>query len=287
MKKNVNKGKGNLLFLKTRSFLKKVKRRIDQYTLLHYGIILFAGQISFKKYRKLKADLKRIKNQASLSNIQFPVTKLYPCYRDEGMEAGSLTLEYFHQDLFIAQRIYTNNPIKHVDIGSSISGLVAHVASFRDIEVFDIRPLYDQFSRIYFKQADLMRENDDLVDYTDSISCLHALEHFGLGRYGDPVCFEGHILGFNNITKMLRCGGKFYFSVPLGTQRIEFHAHRIFSLKYLCEMIEPFYKIDSFSYVNDNGNFYKDVTISDDNLSDNCGCSMGLAIFELTKKEDV
>ena len=29
-----------------------------------------------------------------------------------------------------------------------------------------------------------------LGGYCDSLSCLHALEHFGLGRYGDAVDFE-------------------------------------------------------------------------------------------------
>ena len=30
---------------------------------------------------------------------------------------------------------------RHVDIGSRLDGFVAHVASFREIEVLDIRPL--------------------------------------------------------------------------------------------------------------------------------------------------
>ena len=93
-----------------------------------------------------------------------------------------------------------------------------------------------------------------LHDYCDSISCLHALEHFGLGRYGDRVDYNGHLLGWENIYKMLKKGGKCYFSVPIGKQRIEFNAHRVFSVEYLVNvMIGSRYKIDSFSYVNDKG----------------------------------
>ncbi len=33
--------------------------------------------------------------------------------------------------------------------------------------------------------------------------------------------------------RMLKKEGKFYFSVPIGEQRIEFNAHRVFSVKYL------------------------------------------------------
>jgi hypothetical protein len=266
------------------STLRKVKKGIDQYTSLHFGIVLFDGQISFRKYRKLKTDLAQIKKQAVLSDIQFPITKLYPCYADSNDEAGVIRGHYFHQDLFVAQRIYINNPIKHVDIGSRIDGFVAHVAAFRKIEIFDIRPIHTQIQNICFKQTDLMKNNSELVDYTDSISCLHALEHFGLGRYDDPVCFDGYLLGFKNITRMLKRGGKFYFSVPFGKQRIEFHAHRVFSLKYLIEILSPYYQINSFSYVDDLGDFHLDIQISSNHLADNFNCQYGCAIFELTKK---
>jgi hypothetical protein len=269
---------------KIRSLLKKIKIKIDRYTLLHYGVTSFHGQISFHKYKKLKSDLKEIKKQATLSNIQFPIAKLYPCYEDNNDEAGVISGHYFHQDLFVAQRIYINNPIKHVDIGSRIDGFVAHVAAFREIEIFDIRPIHTQVQNICFRQIDLMRHNDELVDYTDSISCLHALEHFGLGRYGDAICFDGYLLGFNNITKMLQPGGKFYFSVPFGKQRIEFNAHRIFSLEYLVEILSPHYQIDFFSYVDDLGGLHLKIQIPLENLVDNFNCQYGCAIFELTKK---
>jgi len=56
-------------------------------------------------------------------------------------QSGTASGHYFHQDLLVASRIFINNPEKHVDIGSRIDGFVAHVASFREIEVFDIRSL--------------------------------------------------------------------------------------------------------------------------------------------------
>ncbi|MEO6633725.1 MAG: DUF268 domain-containing protein, partial [Mucilaginibacter sp.] len=66
---------------------------------------------------------------------------------------------------------------------------------------------------IEYLKADMMDVlPDNLVESTDSISCLHALEHFGLGRYGDPICWDGHLRGFANLDKMLQKGGKLYFS---------------------------------------------------------------------------
>lgn len=151
-----------------------------------------------------------------------------PCLSDWYEEGGSTKDEYFWQDLHIARKINQANPVKHVDIGSRIDGFVAHVASFRDIEVFDIRPVTALIAGVIFRQADLMNPPESLVEYCDSMSCLHALEHFGLGRYGDPIDPHGYEAGLRNMTKILRPGGLFYLSVPIGKERVEFNAHRIF-----------------------------------------------------------
>jgi len=46
-------------------------------------------------------------------------------------KAETASGHYFHQDLLVAGKIFKNNPIKHVDIGSRMDGFIAHVASFR------------------------------------------------------------------------------------------------------------------------------------------------------------
>jgi len=173
----------------------------------------------------------------------------------------------------------------HVDIGSRVDGFVAHVASFRKIEVFDIRPQTNNVHNIRFVQADLMGDiNESLIDYCDSISCLHALEHFGLGRYGDHVKYDGYLDALSNIYKILKKNGKFYFSVPIGKQRIEFNAHRVFSVGYLLELFEGNYHIDIFSYIDDKGDLYENVAIKNkDEIANNFGCHYGCGIFELTK----
>jgi hypothetical protein len=97
---------------------------------------------------------------------------------------GVVSRHYFHQDLVVAGYIFASNSERHIDVGSRVDGFVAHVASFRVIEVIDVRPLpVTTHSNIQFFKADLM--HDVGSELTDSLSCLHALEHFGLGRYGD------------------------------------------------------------------------------------------------------
>jgi len=239
--------------------------------------------VSPSKYQQLKKELKEIKKQSKSSKVIFPIGRLYPCYFDKNDNAGSVGGAYYWQDFYVAQCIFKNKPDRHIDIGSSISGFVTHVACFRQIEVLDIRPLEQEIPNVVFKQCDIMKKEKLQAEITDSISSLHALEHFGLGRYGDPICYDGYLIGFENITYLLKPGGKFYFSVPLGQQRIEFHAHRIFSLSYLLELVSKNFTIDSFSYVNDKGDFFPEIEITQTLIENNCNCSFGCAIFELTK----
>jgi hypothetical protein len=265
-------------------FWEKANRHLFQYIYLYTGINLSVKAVSCLNYFVLKKQLGQFKKQGLKSSVPFPVTRLIPYYEDKQDNAGILGFHYFYQDLYVAQRIYRNNPDRHIDIGSSISGFVAHVASYRKIEVYDIRPLNHPISNVKFKQFNIMQLPEEEIGCTDSISCLHALEHFGLGRYGDPISYDGYLSGFLNIHKMLKKNGKFYFSVPLGKQRVEFHAHRVFSLKYLLELIAPHYEIDAFSYIDDNNVFYENAVISNEKIANNCGCLFGCAIFELTKK---
>lgn len=157
--------------------------------------------------------------------------QIKPCLHDRYEEGGTTRNEYFWQDLLVARWIHQDRPEKHVDIGSRVDGFVAHVASFREVEVFDIRPITTTVPGVIFKQADLMQGSivtTSMVEYCDSLSCLHALEHFGLGRYGDPIDPLGYKKGIANMAALLKPGGTFYLSVPIGRERVEFNANWVF-----------------------------------------------------------
>ncbi|HKI77414.1 MAG TPA: DUF268 domain-containing protein [Ignavibacteriaceae bacterium] len=224
-----------------------------------------------------------LRKQIQKSDGSFLITNTYPCLADRFEHAGSVPLHYFHQDLFIANKIFQNNPVKHVDVGSRIDGFIAHVASFRKIEVLDLRDLKKNIYNVKFIKADLMDDNFTLQNYSDSLSCLHAIEHFGLGRYGDKVDLNGHLKGFEKLHSLLKNNGKFYFSTTIGPQRIEFDAHRVFSLKYLLKLFENKYEINSFSYINDKNIFFENAGLTQENINNNFFCHYGCGIFEMTK----
>ena len=147
-------------------------------------------------------DLRRLTRQRAPSERVFPFGAPYACLEDRFVESGAARGHYFHQDLLVARRVFLRNPVTHVDVGSRVDGFVAHVASFRSIEVLDIRPTTSAIPNIRFTQANLMEPIPQrLVGYCDSLSCLHALEHFGLGRYGDPVDYDGYLLGLENLSR--------------------------------------------------------------------------------------
>jgi hypothetical protein len=167
--------------------------------------------------------------------------RLKPCLQDIGQEGGFTQSEYFWQDLIVAQWIFDAAPEKHVDVGSRVDGFVAHVASFREIEVIDVRPISAQIPRVTFTQADLMGSEAvtrlaGADGYCDSLSCLHVLEHFGLGRYGDPVDPTGYRRGFANLAALLKPGGRLYLSTPVGRERVEFNGNWVFSLQTIIDL---------------------------------------------------
>lgn len=228
------------------------------------------------------SDYFEIKKQLK-NNKDFKIWKFFPILQDKHSDSWIISGFYFYQDLLMSQKIFINNPKKHVDIWSRTDWFVAQVASFREIEIFDIRPLKSSIKNIIYKQADLMIIQDWYENYTDSISSLSVIEHFWLWRYWDTIDINGHIKWLNNIYKILKKWWKFYFSVPFWPQRIEFNAHRVFDLKYLLEIFEWKYILDSFSYVNDSWDLINDIILDKNSINTNCWCIFWNWLFELTK----
>jgi hypothetical protein len=218
-------------------------------------------------------------------DVDFNDLTFYPMLDDKYSPNGSTETHYFIQDLFVAQKIFARNPIRHIDVGSRMDGFVAHVAAFRSIEVADIRPMVSKIQNINYFVLDLTRNlPDGLKKCCDSLSCLHVLEHFGLGRYGDPLMDDGHIIGLNNLMTMLKTGGTLYLSVPIGPQRVEFNAHRVFSVRYLLELFKENLLLRQFSYIDDHGNLNSNINLDNHLIDTNCGCRFGCGIFELEKR---
>ena len=247
----------------------------------------FDGATMFYAIRGLPSYLRdyiSLCRQSKSQRTTWPVRPAMPCLQDRYAQSGMASGHYFHQDLLVARKVYERKPRRHVDVGSSVAGFVAHVAVFRQVEVLDIRPLSTTASNIVFRQCDLTSMPAEYEQYCDSLSCLHALEHFGLGRYSDRVDAEGHVKGLSSLHKLLGTGGILYLSVPIGRQRIEFNAHRVFAVATVLSMLKECFDVFEFSYVDDSGVLHESVVLDPVGVANNFCLQYGCGIFECRKR---
>lgn len=110
-----------------------------------------------------------------------------------------------------------------------------------------------------------------------------CIRTFWVGKNGGPVNYYGYQAGLENMYSILKKEGKVYFSVPIGPQRIEFNAHRVFSVRFLLDHFSNKFNIGNFSFVDDKGGLHEDVALSKNECDKNFGFKYGCGIFELTK----
>jgi SAM-dependent methyltransferase len=179
------------------------------------------------------------------SNIFFTTYEKY-------MPGGTVGGHYFLQDVWAAKKIYQSGCKHHVDIGSRIDGFVAHLLPFCTVEYVDIRPIESPFPELVFKEGSILS-----LPYQDnsvaSLSCLHVIEHIGLGRYGDPIDPEGHIKAAQELSRVLKPGGRLYLGTPVGKETVCFDAHRIFFVETILELFSEL-QLESFDFITDQGN---------------------------------
>jgi hypothetical protein len=70
---------------------------------------------------------------------------------------------------------------------------------------------------------------------------------------------------------VLRPGGRLYFGVPVGIERLDFNAHRVFDPSTVVDAF-PTLTLRSFSAVDDSGAYHEDVDPMDfSNMQYACG----------------
>ena len=170
----------------------------------------------------------------------------------ERVDDAGVIGSYLWQDLWAARHIINNKPDLHYDIGSRLDGFITHLLSAGiNVTMLDIRPLPVHIQGLRFLQTDATKLQNIPDDSLDSISALCSLEHFGLGRYGDPIdpmaCFKC----FEAIQRKLRKDGYLYLSVPIGKEHLEFNAHRVFSPSTIVDSFNEMILLEFSSCMNE------------------------------------
>jgi hypothetical protein len=224
-------------------------------------------------------DLRTYQKMNPSPSFRFHVNDAFPILTDMKEGAGTTSGHYFHQDLWAAKKIYERRPKTHFDIGSRTDGFVAHLLVFMPVNVVDIRPLESDLPGLTFFQDDASELANLPTDGIDSLSTLHAAEHFGLGRYTDPVDPNACFQFMSALQRVLAPGGRLYFSVPVGRERVEFNANRVFAPQTILQSFSEL-KLVSFSFVGDDGRLNENtdpLALPESEMA--CG------LFEFTKIE--
>jgi hypothetical protein len=221
------------------------------------AIVDWRRLVSLRDLLRYLADWRAFRKQAGSWTVK--VADSYPCLADR-VSTTPFDPHYFYQGNWLARRLAEAKPQQHVDVGSSVltmGVLSAHVPTI----FVDYRPLVVRQSDLCCVAADINR-----LPFADrsvtSLSCLHVIEHIGLGRYGDPINADGARQAAEELQRLVGHGGKFYLSTPIGRERVCYNAHRVFAPATILSWFSEL-QLMSFSYVSDDGSLYENVLPSD------------------------
>lgn len=158
---------------------------------------------------------------------RFARIRIAPVFSDFHEEGGSASGHYFWQDLLCAKWIFESGPINHLDVGSRVDGFIAHLLTFRKVDILDIRPIRSHVPGLRIQIGDAQLPLLQFQNGYESVSSLHAIEHFGLGRYSDKIDISGHKKGLLNISSCVKVSGELYISFPIGQPTVEFNSQRV------------------------------------------------------------
>lgn len=196
-----------------------------------------------KHFLKYKKKLNAFKNsflilkkqeKGTLPRFVFNQQNFYPCLNDDTTLTG-FDRHYVYHPAWATRIVKVINPKKHIDISSTLH-FCAGLSAFIPVDFYDFRPATLYLENLNSLQADL--QNLPFASNSiESISCMHTIEHVGLGRYGDPLDYDGDIKAINELKRVVAVGGNLLFVTPIGAKNlICFNAHRIYTKELVLQL---------------------------------------------------
>jgi SAM-dependent methyltransferase len=198
-----------------------------------------------------------------------PLKEVYPCLNDK-VYTTPFDQHYIYHPAWAARILAETKPEYHVDI-SSILSFSTLVSAFLPVRFYDYRPAELELEGLTSERADLMNLafGDDSIA---SLSCMHTIEHVGLGRYGDKLDPQADLRAISELKRVLKPGGDLLFVTPVGRPMVAFNAHRIYSYEQIVEAFHPLVPME-FSLVPDAGGLIRNADpamVADQRYG--CGC---------------
>lgn len=213
--------------------MKRIKKIIKKIIRISSSIFIFFDIIKFTSKNDKRFRIK--------------IFNFYP-RMGEKTNKTKFDLHYIYHPAWAARILAKTNPKKHIDISSTLH-FSTIISAFITTEFYDFRPADISLDNFSSKAGDLNKLpfNDNSVE---SLSCMHTIEHIGLGRYGDKIDPKGDLKAINELKRVLTKDGNLLIVVPIGKPNIEYNAHRIYSYNMIKEYFKEL-KLIEFSLISE------------------------------------
>ncbi len=237
-------------------------------------ISLYQGYKALKANKRIRKELELFKASEQKTKTRFalkPEDEIL-CAEDATVNTG-FDRHYVYHLAWAARVVKEISPKVHSDI-SSLLFFPTMLSAFVKVNFYDFRPAQLNLDNLESKRCDLtqLHFEDNSID---CLSCMHTVEHIGLGRYGDPIDYDGDIKAMNELKRVVSIGGNLLFVVPIGKPRIQYNAHRIYSYDQIIEQFNGF-ELKEFSLIPDSqqqGGLIRNATKEQSNMQQyGCGC---------------
>jgi SAM-dependent methyltransferase len=184
-------------------------------------------------------------------------TDWFPFLNDDTPETG-FDPHYVLHTSWAARALAKTKPKVHVSFGDSLY-FVGIASAFTSVTFCDIRKSGLPFRDIEEDRADLTSLPPSWTGTLQSISCMHVLEHIGLGRYGDALDASGDRRAAAELARVLAPGGQLLLVVPMeDPPRVCFNAHRLYSYSQVMDLF-PDLSLLEFTLITNEGQFFENA----------------------------
>jgi hypothetical protein len=224
-----------------------------------------------------RSDFRRFKSLSSQNRFELKWSRKLPFVKEK-TDTISFDKHYVYHLGWASRVLSAIKPTYHVDISSSLH-FCAILSAFIPVRYYEYRPVDIKLSNL----------TSDAVDLTSlpfasasikSLSCMHVVEHVGLGRYGDKLDPEGDLRAMSELKRVVSAGGDLLFVVPIGKKaEILFNAHRIYTYDQVCSYFRELELIE-FALVPDLSPSDELIRNAPRELADRCNYGCGCFWFK-------